>query len=479
MTVEEKRTDGAGLLERLVEHRTIGSAPREELEWLVAHGEYKRYDTDEVVSAKAAGKPEGMYVVFSGHASISIDRGGGKRKVIEWRAGDVMGILPYSRLNVPPGDSVAEEPMELLLIRWTDFPDLIRDCHEITSILVHIMIDRARQFTSGDLLDEKMVSLGKLAAGLAHELNNPASAVARSAKQLTTRLIAAEKGARALGAMNLTDAERATLEATRDSCLAIPVTSIRSPLEQADREDAIADWLDAHSGDTALAEHLAETSVTIEGLDHLAEVFDGERLDASLRWIATGCSVRVLALEIERGASRISDLVSAVKGFTYMDQATTPQPVDVGQGLLNTLAVLQSKARAKSVSVIVNVDEDLPIIEGFGGELNQVWANIIDNAIDAVPESGHVEVIAKREGHALVVSVIDDGPGIPEDIQHRIFDPFFTTKPVGSGTGLGLDISRRLIRRHNGEIQLESRPGRTRLSVSLPITETKKPSAEQ
>lgn len=180
----------------MVEHRTIGSAPREELEWLVAHGEYKTYDTDEVVSAKTAGKPEGMYVVFSGHASISIDRGGGERKVIEWRAGDVMGILPYSRLNVPPGDSVAEEPMELLLIHRTDFPDPIRDCHEITSILVHIMIDRARQFTSGDLLDEKMVSLGKLAAGLARELNNPASAVARSAKQLTTYLIAAEKGAR-------------------------------------------------------------------------------------------------------------------------------------------------------------------------------------------------------------------------------------------------------------------------------------------
>ncbi len=412
-----------------------------------------------------------MFVVLSGHASISIDRGGALRKVIEWRGGDIMGTLPYSRLNAPPGDSITEEPTEVVLVHREDFSDLIRDCHEITSILVHIMLDRARMFTSDRLLDEKMVSLGKLAAGLAHELNNPASAVARSAKQLTTRLMTTEMAARSLGAMNLNEEEQATLEATRDICLAVPVTLIRSPLEQAEREEAISDWLDDHDADNSLSDQLAETSVTADGLDRLGEVFVGDRLDAALRWIASGCSTRVLAMEIERGANRIFELVSAIKGFTYMDQASTPQPVDVRQGLLNTLAVVQSKAKSKMVSIVVKVDDDLPVVEGFGGELNQVWANLLDNAIDAVPESGRIEVTAAREGHVLVVSVIDNGPGVPDEIQARVFDPFFTTKPVGSGTGLGLDISRRLVTRSKGELRLESRPGYTRFSVSLPITE--------
>lgn len=457
----------------------IGSAPREELDWLIEHGHYEKYDVNHVVSARAAGRPEGMYVVLSGHVSIRIERGGAIRKVIEWRAGDIGGILPYSRLNAPPGDSVTEESTEVLLIHRDDFPDLIRDCHQVTSTLVHIMLDRARMFTSDRLLDEKMVSLGKLAAGLAHELNNPASAVARSAKQLTTRLVSTDAAARSLGAMNLSEAEQAILEATRDSCLAIPVTTIRSPLEQAEREEAISDWLEDHSADTALSDQLADTSVTIEGLDRLGETFGGKRLDAALRWIAAGCSTRLLAIEIERGANRIFELVSAIKGFTYMDQAGTPQPVDIRQGLLNTLAVVQSKAKAKMVGIVVTVDDELPTVEGFGGELNQVWANLLDNAIDAAPPSGRVDVTATREGGVLVVSVIDNGPGVPEEIQERVFDPFFTTKPVGSGTGLGLDISRRLVTRSRGELRLESRPGYTRFSVSLPISEITQSAEEQ
>jgi len=474
--VESPATESE-LLDRLTKHRTLGSAPRPELAWLVEHGEYRRLDAESIVAAKSGGRPEGTFIVLSGHASIWVDRGGGKHKVLEWRTGDVMGLLPYSRMGAPPGDTITDEPTEVLLIPSAEFPAMIRDCNEVTSILIHVMIDRARQFTSSDLHDEKMVSLGKLAAGLAHELNNPASAVARSAKQLTDRLIAAEMAARALGAANLSAAQRSMLDATRDSCLAIPTTSVRSPIEHAERENVIEDWLDAHDADSSIAEQLAETAITMEGLENLAQTLDKTTLNAALRWIATGCSVRGLALEIERAAFRISELVTAVKGFTYMDQATVPQPVDVGEGLLNTLAVLKSKARAKSVSVSVNIAENLPKIDGFGGELNQVWVNLIDNAIDAVAESGHVEVSAMCEGQTVVVSVVDDGPGIPEEVRRRIFDPFFTTKPVGQGTGLGLDITRRLVRRHNGDIELETKPGRTEFRVSLPLAAIKPPTA--
>jgi signal transduction histidine kinase len=180
-----------------------------------------------------------------------------------------------------------------------------------------------------------------------------------------------------------------------------------------------------------------------------------------------GCATYQLASEIEAAASRIHNLVAAVKGFTYMDQATMPKPVDVGQGLSDTLAVLNAKARGKQVGVSLAVETDLPRIPGFGGELNQVWANLVDNALDAA--SGHVSVAAGRQGPSVVVRVVDDGPGLPAEIRERIFDPFFTTKPVGQGTGLGLDIARRIVQKHQGSIEVDSRPGHTQFSVTLPI----------
>ncbi len=241
----------------------------------------------------------------------------------------------------------------------------------------------------------------------------------------------------------------------------------RSPIEQADREDAIAGWLTRHGADVAAAEALAESAVTLDALDQLAESLDGEALHATLPWLVVGCATHQLASEIEAAASRIHKLVTAVKGFTYMDQATMPKPVDVGQGLADTLAVLNAKARGKQVGVSLDVEADLPRIQGFGGELNQVWANLVDNALDAA--RSRVTVAAGRHGHSVVVRVVDDGPGLPPEIRERIFDPFFTTKPVGQGTGLGLDIARRIVLRHRGEIEVDSRPGHTQFSVTLPI----------
>jgi signal transduction histidine kinase len=331
------------------------------------------------------------------------------------------------------------------------------------------MVDRARHFTSGDLHDEKLMSLGKLAAGLAHELNNPASAIVRSAKGLGERLVGLESASRALGGASLSPSQVAAVQAVRDICFTTPLTSIHSPLERADREDAFVAWLEARGADPAVAEPLAETAVTLDALDRLAGVLDHDSLEAALHWIASGCATRQLASEIERAASRIYDLVDAVKGFTRMDHATVAEAVDIGRGLTDTLAVVQAKARSKSVGVTVRIEPDLPKVQGFGGELNQVWLNLIDNALDAVAVNGRVEVTAGREGAAVVVRVADDGPGIPADIRNRIFEPFFTTKAVGAGAGLGLDIVRRLIQRHDGTIEVDSRPGRTEFRVTLPV----------
>jgi signal transduction histidine kinase len=455
------------LIERLAKLKVLAGVPRDQLAWLAERGVPSRLKEGAIFATK--GSPMvGFSIVLDGHLAIRVDRGAGPHKVMEWHTGEMTGIMPYSRMTSPPGETRAEVDTELLLIKKEDFPALIRDCYDVTSVCVHVMIDRARHFTSNDMHEEKMASLGKLAAGLAHELNNPASAVARSAEGLTKRLADVESAARAVGALGLNAAQRAALDRARELCLAAAgATFGSSPLAQADREDAITEWLEQRNANVTSAYSLAGSSVTIDALDELAAQLDGEELETALRWLVAGCSTLQLATEIETAANKIYTLVAAVKGFTYMDQATMPKPVDVGQGIRDTLAVLNAKARGKSVSIKIDVAKELPRVPGFGGELNQVWANLVDNALDVA--KSEVSISAEKQGRHVVVRVTDDGAGVPAEIQQRIFDPFFTTKPVGKGTGLGLDIARRLVRHHQGEITLESAPGRTQFTVTLPI----------
>ena len=462
--------DLSPLIARLAEHKTLGSVPREELAWLAEHGILHKLETGEYLERKGI-QVEWLHVLLSGHVVLFVDRGSGSQKAIEWYAGEVSGVLPYSRLGSPPGDAIAQEKTELLSLPRGCLRALTHECHEVTTILVHNMLDRARHFTSGDLQNEKMISLGKLSAGLAHELNNPASAIERSAGLLEDRLEEAEAATHALGVARLSDAQLAAVDSIRASCLAKAVQGVRSPVERADREEAIADWLADHGLDTDSAETLADTAVSFEALDQLAATVQGPALDAVLRWAAAGCSVRSLASEIQDAAMRISGLVAAIKGFTHMDQAIVAEPVDLGPSLSNTVAVLRSKARIKSIAVDIELEDGLPRVRGFAGELNQIWGNLIDNALDAVPEGSRIEVLAKRENQRVVVSIVDNGPGIPAGVRERIFEPFFTTKPMGQGTGLGLDIVRRLVGHNEGLIEVESEPGHTEFRVTLPIAE--------
>jgi signal transduction histidine kinase len=471
------------MVERLAAHKTVGSAPREELEWLVKHGSPRTLAPGDVLSTK--GVPvSGLFIFLTGHVAIFIDRGAGRNKVLEFRAGDVGGVLPYSRLVSPPGDAVTQEPTEILEIPRDDIAAMIRECPEITSLLVHKMLDRSRVFVSSGLQDEKMLSLGKLSAGLAHELNNPVSAIARNAALLGERLDDAERTARAVSVAGLTEAQLTAIDTLRASC-AVAASGhgpghghgALTPIQRARRESEIEDWLDDHGVDADLAGPFAETTVTIDALDRAAASLDDASLAPVLRSVAAGCVVREIASEIHDAARRISSLVTAIKGFTHMDQAVVAEPVDLTTSLGHTIAVLNSKAKLKSIAVSVNVEPGLPPVRGFAGELNQIWANLIDNALDAAPDGGSVEVIAARErqagaNQAVVVRVIDNGPGIPADVRARIFDPFFTTKPVGQGTGLGLDIVRRLITHNDAEIDVETAPGRTVFRVTLPVADS-------
>ena len=458
------------LTDRLAEHKTLGGAPRTELEWLAAHGSIRKLDSGEVLSAKGA-QVEALYIVLSGRLALFVDRGAGLNKVIEWHGGDVSGMLPYSRLMAPPGNASALEPSEVLAVPREHLRAMTQECFEVTSILVHRMIDRARLFTSSDLQNEKMISLGKLSAGMAHELNNPAAAIERCAAILNDRMEDSEEATRGLAAAKLSDAQIAAVEAVRAACLAKHVQGARSPLEQFDREEAITEWLARHGLDTANAAMLADTEVTFDSLEQLFAAVERPALNAVLRWAAAGCAVRSLTARIQDSATHISSLVKAVKGFTHMDQANVAQSVDLGKGLGDTVAVLNSKAREKSVAVTLELEAELPKVRGFAGELNQVWGNLIDNALDAVANGGRVEVQAVRDQRRVEVRIVDDGPGISDEVRERIFDPFFTTKPQGQGIGLGLDIVRRLVLHNEGAIEFESKPGRTEFRVMLPMAE--------
>jgi signal transduction histidine kinase len=455
------------LVERLLAHRTLGSAPREQLEWLAAHGELRRVAEGEEYFA--AGDPgRSLDIVLEGRLTIRVDRGSGPRPVMEWNAGDVTGILPYSRMTASPGGARADVPTEVLSVPVRHFPEMIARCHDVTARLVHVMLDRARVFTRVQLHDEKLVSLGRLAAGLAHELNNPASALVRHSAELAASLLELEESAFALGAAGLAPAQAAAIGHIRAGTDDARDRFGRTPLERADRDDAVAAWLSRHGLPAGLAGAIAESPLTLDSLDRIAETLAAGLLEPALRSLAAAERTRRLTSDIEAATGRIHALVAAVRGFTHVDQSGVPSTVAIGKGLADTVAVLRSKAKQKPVSVTVDIEPGLPPVEGFGGELNQVWANLIDNAIDAAPPDGHVSVTAERRDGAVVVRVVDDGPGVPEALAEQVFEPFFTTKPVGEGTGLGLDIVRRLVRQHRGQVELESRPGRTEFRVVLP-----------
>jgi signal transduction histidine kinase len=466
------------LINRLAALPNLEGVPRQELEWLVAHGQLEIHEAGTVIAPKGK-RVDKLWIIITGRVAVKVDRGVGPRLVIEWHTGEVSGMLPYSRMTGPPGDNYLESRSELLAIQVKHFPEMIHRCPKFTAYTVHLMLDRARSFNASDLQDEKMISLGKLAAGLAHEINNPAAAIVSGANQLLRNLAEVDAASRSLGAAAITDDMFASIEQLRSACLITPADTLLSPIQQADREDEIADWLVHHKVAKTNAELLAYTPITIDMLEKLANKLSDETLAFALHWIATYCATSSIAVDIEQAASRISELVAAIKRFTYMDNLAGSELVEVEAGLRDTIKVLAAKSKSKGATITLDVQANLPRVRATGSELNQVWMNLMDNALDAISDSGNINISAYMEMDRLVVRIADDGHGIPEKVLPMIFDPFFTTKPQGHGTGLGLDITRRLLRMYHGDITIQSTPGRTECRVSLIVEKSNSTEADQ
>jgi len=442
--------------------------PEDQIEWFIEHSQELALKPEEQYLHQ--GDPaDAMFIILEGQLQA---RGeiGGEVVTIAGKKGDVAGVLPYSRMKQFPLTAKAITPSRLLRFPATSFNDLVQKMPELAGRLVALMSDRIREATRLEQQKDRLAGLGKLSAGLAHELNNPASAAKRAASQLRGLLKQIKEASHRLGALDLTPAQKGEIDRLEASLLANdappPDTLTVSLLE--DQLDAL---LRSHGLNDLwqLSANLARKGARPELLEALFDSLDAETARAALVRISSSLEVWALLQEIESSTSRISDLVRAIKEYTFMDQSPV-QNVDIVKSLETTLTILNHKLK-RGVTVERDYQPMPLLVDSFGSELNQVWTNIIDNAIDAMGGKGELRVRTYRDDGCAVVEIRDNGPGIPENVQPHIFEPFFTTKGVGQGTGLGLDTVQRIVRKHKGSVLVHSKPGDTRFQIWLPMAE--------
>ncbi len=444
--------------------------PAETLAWLLAHGEDRTYAAGDAI-VQPGDEAQYMMAVLRGGIHFFTDRRGTSDPVFRVEAGQVSGVLPYSRLRTIAGRGVAAGDTRLYLLHRDQFPDLERTSPELVQRLVGLMSDRVREQTRNQERDDKLRALGKLSAGLAHELNNPAAAIARAAATLGARL-GAQPGLLADLAGRCPPSEAlhalATLAQPRPAAAgAAPL----SALAQADREDELADWLEAQGVPDAyqLAGGLLAAGLAAAELEAVAELLPSAARPAAFAWLEGQLLTQGLLRDVQDASGRISTLVENVKTYSHMDRGTDFAPLDVVAGLESTLSIFGYQVRAKNIRLTRDFAPGLPPVRGQVSSLNQVWTNLIDNAIDALPPGGHLTLHTRLADGFVQVVVEDDGPGVPADVLPRIFEPFYTTKPAGEGSGLGLDIAQRIVRDHGGRLEVTSEPGHTEFSAWLPV----------
>lgn len=443
--------------------------PDEQLDWFAGRGERREIDRGDRMFER--GQPaDAMWIVVEGIIQGFEEIGGQWLLVATTTRGEVTGMLPFSRMTHYPRHTIAAEPSVVLRLDIAHFRDLLDASHEVVRRLVAQMSDRVRGDVRLESQSEKMMALGRLSAGLAHELNNPAAAIRRASARLSEHRASLPRLVTALARRQLDDASLDRLVELRTMAMSAEASSLSARARGA-MEEELTDWLEEHdvSEPWDVAATFAESGVELAELTRVTDGVPDEALGDVLAWLSGGIESDRIVSEIHAAAERISDLVASIKTYSHMDRSSDHRPTDVRKGLDNTLTMLGHKLKKKSIAVERAYEEELPLIAANAGELNQVWTNLIDNAVDAMGEGGTLSLRASSNDMWVEVEVMDDGPGIPDGVRSRIFEPFFTTKDVGVGTGLGLGIAQRIVRTHQGDIEVRSRPGETMMCVRLPV----------
>ena len=445
----------------------------DQLTWLATHMEEVVVKDSEKYSS-AGDKAEWMFAVLEGRLQFRFAGDSSSLGVFNVMRGQVSGMLPNSRMKEFTADAFALGDTRVARLHISHFPDMLRTIPALEASLAHILLDRTRSTANFQIQQEKLAALGTMAAGLAHELNNPASAARRASQSLvhTLQLFGEHAGSILAKHAFKEGGSENPFEDLRE--IVRGETPELDAFEQSEREDDLADWLEEYAIEEPwdVAANMVAVGLSRPFLEEFVTRLRPDYVSDFISWSARDAEIRILSQELSISTERISDLVGAMKSYSYMDQANAKSPTEIHKGIVDTLRVMAHKFRKKNIEIVKEFDPNLSRVNAFGGELNQVWTNLIDNAVDALPEKGGKITIRTMCNPALdsvEVFFQDNGSGIPDDKVSSIFDPFFTTKEAGRGTGLGLNITHRIITmRHGGSISVESEPGNTVFHIQLP-----------
>ncbi|WP_111671777.1 ATP-binding protein [Algoriphagus litoralis] len=449
----------------------FSNVPDSQLKWLFENSEIKSLNPGEFLFEPD--QPiEWIYIFLEGTLDLYYFQGGNKRSFAQYQMGGILGYLPYSRAQKSIGYGEVTSPAEILSYPKSKIQELILHNPQLTEELVHFMVSRVRNFTSQNLQNEKMLALGKLSAGLTHELNNPIASINRDNAELHRLFQSEIMQQLSLITSGLDEREKEKLIESIEKWKISQRSPDMKPLEIRKLEN---DWLDrleewgVQEADEA-SEVFCDFGINPDEIQEWVSKINPELVPVWLSWIQFLLQSQALINNIQTATERIGKLIGAVKSYTHMDRAPEKGEVDLVKGIADTLAILAHKIKDSRVKVIFNRPESEILVCGYTGELNQIWTNLIDNAIDAMESTAEptLEVRLIPGKTTVCIEFHDNGTGIPDEIQSKIFDPFFTTKSIGKGTGMGLDLVNQIVLKHSGSIRVESKPGHTLFKVELP-----------